>query len=65
MSFMNKKQLSLLERLVAKVSLVDEELANEGRELYDEQQKKAVKRRKYYREYMALDRKMNEKYKLK
>ena len=65
MAYLNLKQLDLLERLVAKVSLVDEELANEGRELYDEQQKKAVKRRKYCREYMALDRKMNEKYKLK
>ena len=62
---MNKKELGLLERLIAKVSLVDEKLAREGKDLFDEQNVKAVKRRKYFREYMALDRKMNEKYKLK
>ena len=37
MSYINRKDLSLLERLLAKVSLVDDGLAREGKKMYDRQ----------------------------
>lgn len=60
MSYLGKKDLSLLERLLAKVSLVDESLAREGKKFYDKQSKKSKKGRKYFKEYMQDTRKADE-----
>ena len=65
MSHFSRKKLSLLERILAKVSLVDEALAREGKQLYDDEIKKAEKGRKYSKKYMQETRKIDKKYNFK